>query len=458
MRKLLLIIATLVSCQFSFAQGAEDSLFIRRLFNEALETYIAYDQLVQLCTVAPGRLAGTNECAVAQDFMYAEMKKMPFDSVYKQPVWVRKWLQNGEETAYFDLGDGKKHYLAVDALGGSVATPEDGIEAEIVVLKTMDELKTLGRDKIEGKIVFYDFDMNQYNIYTFSSYGENAGMRVYGADEASKYGAVAVLVRSLTLSTDTFPHTGIMRYKSGSVKIPGIGISAVHSNLLAQAYADNPHLKVFLHCACKEYPEVKQYNIIGEIKGSKYPQRIITIGGHLDAWFNTQGAHDDGGGCVQSLEVARLFFATGYKPQNTIRIVMFLDEEMAQRGGRVYAEYPIRENDQHYFALESDRGVTYPTGFSFDVLPGIFSKIEKWKPLFEPYGMYKFEKGGSGVDVGFLKSKGAALAALVTESQRYFDYHHCANDTWQQVNRREMQMGSAAMAALIYLVDKYGLY
>lgn len=441
-----------------FSQDIEDSLFVRNIFNEALDSYVAYNQLIQLCTIAPGRLAGTDECAIAQDFMYNEMKAMPFDTVYKQPVWVRKWLQNGEETAYFDIGDGQKQYLAVDALGGSVATPEDGIETEIVVVKTMDELQTLGREKIEGKIVFFDFDMNQHNIYTFSSYGENVGMRVYGADEASKYGAVAVLVRSLTLAQDTFPHTGIMRYKTGSKKIPGIGISAIHSDLLAQSYVENPHLKVYLHCACKEYPGVKQYNIIGEIKGSKYPNRIISIGGHIDAWFNTQGANDDGGGCIQSLEVARLFFALNYKPENTIRIVMFLDEEMAQRGARAYADNPINEGEQHYFALESDRGVTYPTGFSFDGSDAFVKKMQSWASIFEPYGLHRFEKAGSGVDVSFLKVKGCALAALVTESQRYFDFHHSANDTWKQVNRREMQMGSAAMTALIYLVDKYGLY
>ncbi|PLW92396.1 MAG: peptidase M28 family protein, partial [Marinilabiliales bacterium] len=182
------------------------------------------------------------------------------------------------------------------------------------------------------------------------------------------------------------------------------------------------------------------------------------IGGHLDSWFNSQGAHDDGGGCIQSLEVARLFYAVGYIPQNTIRIVMFLDEEMAQRGARAYADNPLNASEQHYFALESDRGVTCPTGFSFDGPDMVVKKLKSWAPLFEPYGLHRFYEGGSGVDISFLKKHGTMLAALVTESQRYFDFHHSANDTWNQVNRREMQLGSAAMAALIYLVDKYGLY
>lgn len=436
----------------------EDSLFIRSLFNEALQSEIAYEQLIKLCTIAPGRLAGTEECDIALEYIYDEMQAMLFDTVYKQPCYVRKWIRGPEETAWFNIGDGVEQYLAVDALGGSVATAEDGFFAEIIMLSSIEEMQSLGREKIEGKIVFFNFKMSQTFINTFRAYSENVRMRIYGADEASKFGALAVLVRSLTLTNDTFPHTGIMRYKTGLKKIPGFGISAVHSDILAQAYIENPDLHVFLKCSCKEYPEVKQYNVIGEITGEKNPQRIISVGGHIDAWFNTQGAHDDGAGCIQSLEVARLFFALGYKPQNTLRIVMFLDEEMAQRGARVYANQILREGDIHYFALESDRGATIPTGFTFDGPNVVVKRLQSWSKYFKPYGLYEFIKSGSGVDISFLKKHGTVLSALLVESQRYFDFHHSAYDTWEQVNRREMQMGAAAMAALIYLVDKKGLY
>ncbi len=273
----------LIMSLYNLQAQDEDSLFIQSLFNEALQSEIAYEQLIKLCTIAPGRLAGTEECDIALEYIYDEMKAMPFDTVYKQPCYVRKWTRGPEEIAWFDIGNGVEQYLAVDALGGSVATVEDGLFAEIIMLSSIEEMKSLGRDKIEGKIVFFNFQMNQSFLNTFKAYSENVGMRVYGADEASKFGAIGVLVRSLTLSNDTFPHTGIMRYKSGSEKIPGFGISAVHSDILAEAYKENPKLKVFLKCSCKEYPEVKQYNVIGEITGEKNPQRIISVGGHIDA-------------------------------------------------------------------------------------------------------------------------------------------------------------------------------
>ncbi|PKP02686.1 MAG: peptidase M28 family protein [Bacteroidetes bacterium HGW-Bacteroidetes-6] len=456
MKHLLLIFSAIILFQPLRAQD-KDSLMSTQLFGEALNSNVAYQQLFQLCSIAPGRLAGTPESAIAIDFMFNLMKSMPFDTVYKQPCMVRKWIRGNEEEAWFTTDGDNKTNINIDVLGGSVPTPEKGILAPVIVFSSIEEMQKANPATIKGKIVYFNRPMNQNYYITFRAYGENASMRVYGADEASKFGAIAVVVRSLNTATDTFPHTGIMRYKTSDVRIPGFAVSTADADVLDKAIAENPGLKIYLKCSCIEYAQVQSYNVIGEIKGSVFPARYISVGGHLDSWFNSSGAHDDGGGCIQSLEVARLFFVLGYKPQNTIRVVMFIDEEMEQRGGRAYANNAIANGEKHVFALESDRGVTTPTGFSIDASESVLQKMELWKKYFEAYGIRVFEKGGSGVDVGFLKQAGVPLAGLVTESQRYFEFHHSANDTWQNVNRREMQLGSAAMALLIYLVDQHGL-
>ncbi len=452
-----IVISLLILTVFSSIAQNNDSIMSKKLFDDALNSNIAYQQLFQLCSIAPGRLAGTPESETAIDFMFELMKTMPFDTVYKQPCMVRKWIRGAEEEAWFTSDNNLKIKINIDALGGSVPTSEKGILAPVIVFSSIEDMQKANPASIKGKIVYFNRPMNQNYYMTFRAYGENASMRVYGADEASKFGALAVIIRSLNTATDTFPHTGIMRYKTSDVRIPGFAISTSDADVLDKAIANNSNLKVFLKCSCVEYAQLQSYNVVGEIKGSEFPNHFITVGGHLDSWYNSPGAHDDGGGCIQSVEVARLFFATGYQPRNTLRVVMFIDEEMEQRGGRAYANSAIANGEKHIFALESDRGVTVPTGFSIDAPQNVVDRIESWKSYFEPYGVRVFEKGGSGVDIGFLKQAGVPLAGLVTESQRYFEFHHSANDTWQNVNRREMQLGSAAMALMIYLVDQHGL-
>ncbi len=206
---------------------------------------------------------------------------------------------------------------------------------------------------------------------------------------------------------------------------------------------------------CQQFADVTSFNVIGELKGSEYPKEIIVIGGHLDAWYNTEGAHDDGAGCIQSIEVLRLFQVLQLKPKRTIRAVLFMDEEVAQRGGAAYAEQT--KNQQHYFALESDRGALIPRAFSFDVSDKLFSQLKTCEAYFKPYGINDFVPGGGGVDIGPLKKYKVPLGSIVPDCQRYFDYHHSANDSFEQINIRELQMGSAAIAAIIYLIDKYDL-
>lgn len=439
----------------SIAQTS-DSLMVGSIFSNALNSSVAHNHLRWLCENAPGRIGGSHASEDALDYIEKQMQSMPFDTIYRQPLMVRNWNRGSEEMAWISE-NGLRIDFKVAALGGSVGTGENGIYTGIIEVASIEELQAINPDIVKGKIVFFNKPFNNDPYYTFQAYGENAPMRVLGAAEASKMGAVAVIVRSLTHSMDTFPHTGITRYKGVSRYIPAFSICTLHADSLASMLKSDPNLKLHLYSGCYELSEKRSWNLIAEIKGSSFPQRIITVGGHIDSWDPGSGAHDDGAGCMQSLDVARIFFELGIKPRNTIRIVIFMDEEMDQRGAKKYLEIAQARAEQHYFALESDRGAFAPTGFSLDVSDAALKKICSWLPFFKEYGIHDFVKGGSGVDIGPLKTLGTPLAALVTESQRYFDYQHADNDTWDKVNRREMQLGSAAMAALIYLVDKNGL-
>jgi carboxypeptidase Q len=220
---------------------------------------------------------------------------------------------------------------------------------------------------------------------------------------------------------------------------------------------EDPELSLFIRTECQNYGEVVSANVIGEIRGSQYPDQIITVGGHLDAWDLGEGAHDNGAGCIQSIEVLRLFKELGIHPKRTIRAVMFMDEEIAQRGGAEYARQAELKGEKHYLAIESDRGGLLPVGIGVSTTPEKMKKIIGLKELFTPYGINWISEGGGGVDVNPLRKFGTPVGSVIPDSQRYFDYHHSANDTFDKVNIRELQLGSAAMAALVYLVDLYDL-
>ena len=298
-------------------------------------------------------------------------------------------------------------------------------------------------------------------IQTMNAYGGAVDQRYSGAAEAAKYGAAGVIVRSMNFSQDDFPHTGAMSYGDTPehLLIPACAISTNGANYLSITLKLQPDLLFYFNQNCKTYPDVQSYNVIGEITGSENSNKFIVVGGHLDSWDLGDGSHDDGAGCVQSMEVLRILKKIGYQPKHTIRAVMFMNEENGLRGGTKYATEAKRKNEQHVFALESDSGGFTPRGFSFDASDTNFAQIKSWDVLFEPYLINRFVKGGSGADIGPLKNEGMAtvLAGLNPDSQRYFDYHHAANDTFDKVNKRELELGAAAMTSIIYLMDKYDL-
>jgi hypothetical protein len=296
-------------------------------------------------------------------------------------------------------------------------------------------------------------------ISAFDAYGGCVNQRYQGAVEAAKYGAIGVIVRSMNLRLDDLPHTGSMTYDDLPVekRIPAAAISTNDAEILSTMLQLDKNIKIYFKQNCKQLADVQSYNVIGEITGNQFPNEYITVGGHLDSWDLGDGSHDDGAGVVQSMDVLRLLKECGITPKRSIRVVLFMNEENGLRGANKYAEEAKQKGENHVFALESDAGGFTPRGFSFDCSDANFNQVLSWQHLFKPYLIHYFEKGGSGADVGPLKTEKNVLAGLRPDSQRYFDHHHASNDTFDAVNKRELELGAATMASLVYLFDKYGL-
>ncbi|MND27863.1 Aminopeptidase YwaD precursor [compost metagenome] len=455
-KSLLFLVAVAMFTTGSYASNP-DSMVVSKIYEEVLGNGKVYENLHYLCKNIGPRLSGSANAQKAVEWTRSLMESYGFDRVYLQEVMVPHWERGAKEKAWFATG-GKKINVEIAALGGSVATSEKGIETTIIEVFNFDQLKELGEEKIKGKIVFFNRPMNPKTLHTFNAYGAAVNQRVQGAIEAAKYGAIGVIVRSMTTKIDEFPHTGTMRYDEKLTKIPAAAISTKDANSLSAALKTDPSLKFFYQMNCKTLPDVLSYNVIGEIKGSEQPEKIITVGGHLDSWDLAEGAHDDGAGTMQSVEVLRTIKALGIKPKHTVRAVMFMNEENGTKGGLKYAENAKVTNEQHYAAIESDSGGLTPRGFSIDASTEVVNRIMSWSPIFDEYGLKEIGGGGgAGSDIGPLKSLGTALFGFRPDSQRYFDYHHAKTDVFENVNERELKLGAAAMATLVYLIDQNGL-
>jgi hypothetical protein len=435
----------------------KDSLVISSIFKEALTSRVAYENLRYLCKECKGRISGTPEAAKAVEFTRQVMLDMDLDSVYLQKLMVKRWVRGKVEHCRINSAILGSADLAATGLGLSVGTDDAGLTAGVIEVNGIEDLERIGAGAIQGKIVFFNKPMDPSLLNTFKAYGGAASQRTRGATRAAPYGAVAVIVRSLTTALDDHPHTGVMYYAEDVNRIPAVAVSTKGAEMLSDWLKGDPELKMHLVSNCKNMPEVVSYNVIGEIRGTDHPDQIITVGGHLDAWDNSEGAHDDGAGCVQSIEVLRLYKNLGIQPKRTVRAVMFMDEEIAQRGGKKYAELAELKNESHYVALESDRGGLMPRGFGIGTTGTKLEHMLALEKYFRPYGITEFKAGGGGVDIAPMKKFGTPLISFVPDPQRYFDYHHSPNDTFEQVNIRELQMGSAAMASLLYLIDKFDL-
>ncbi len=461
MKKLLVVLLLIYTGKTIDAQNTseKDAAMLEAIYKESLLNGNSYTWLDHLSNKIGGRLSGSINAQKAVQYTKEELEKLGLDRVWLQPVMVPKWVRGLKEYSYMETGPGVTSVMNICALGGSVATPNAGLKANVIEVSSLEELDALGSKNIKGKIVFFNRPMQADLIQTFEAYGGCVDQRYSGAKQAAKYGAVGIVVRSMNLRNDDFPHTGAMSYGDipSSKRIPACAISTNDANKLSNTLKLIPELNFYFKQNCKIYPDVESYNVIGEITGSTYPNKYMIVGGHLDSWDLGDGSHDDGAGVVQSMDVLRLLKRTGYTPKHSIRVVLFMNEENGLRGGNEYATQATLRAENHVFALESDSGGFTPRGFSFDCDAANFSQIQSWQPLFKPYLIHYFEKGSSGADIGPLKKEGIVLAGLRPDSQRYFDYHHAENDTFDAVNKRELELGAGTMTSLIYLMDAHGV-
>lgn len=451
-----LLLSVILSPPIIQAQSSADSIFIASVYNQALGNDDCYENLRYLCKQIGHRLAGSESAEKAIDWGENVLKSYNPDNVFLMPVDVPHWSRGKKEYASYTTGVNDRNELKITALGGSIGTSGE-ITAEVVEVKSFDELEKLGEAGVKGKIVFYNKAMDALLLNTGAAYGGAYPIRGEGAVRAAKLGAVASIIRSLTLAEDDFPHTGAMNYNDSVPKIPAGALSSMSSRALSKALKENPNLKLTMHLSSEYYGRTMQANVIAELKGSLFPDEYITIGGHLDSWDIGEGAHDDGSGIVQSIELMRILRALDYKPKHTIRVVLFINEEFGNDGGETYASVCKNNGLIHVAALESDAGGFSPQGFSCDVNDSQYEQIIGWKQLLEPYNLHVFKRGGSGVDIRPLKDERVALIGLSVDGQKYFDYHHTNNDVFENVNKRELQLGAAAMTSLIYLIDQSGL-
>ncbi len=454
-----IIIFTLVLVLTSGLTKAQniDSVTIKKISDEILINGSAYENLRFLCKKIGPRLSGSKQAQMAVEATATMLKAAGADTVYLQPCRAPHWVRGKKETGYLELDNGKKKMLSLCALGNSVGTGTKGINGSVIEVNSFEQLNTLA-EKVSNKIVFFNFPLNPTYINTFAAYGESYAARGRGAAKAAKYGAIGVLVRSLASNADDFPHTGVTVYNDSFPKIPAVAISTNDANFIHDYLKDHSStLKVSFTTYCGTLSDALSYNVVGEIRGTKFPHEVITVGGHLDSWDLGEGAQDDGAGCVQSIEVLHVFKMLKIKPARTIRAVMFMDEEISGKGADKYLELAKANNEKHLLALESDAGGFTPRAFSLDMPEEKMYKVKQWTHLLHDYGVYEMTAGESGVDIEVLKELGTSLVGLKPDSQRYFDVHHSAKDTFESVSRRELLLGAVNMAAFVYLVAKYGL-
>jgi carboxypeptidase Q len=425
------------------------------LTREGLRQCDAYRYLTELTGSVGARLSGSPEAARAVEWGKELMTRLGFQKVHLEPVMVPHWVRGPVEQGTILSPKLSRTKLAVCALGGSIATPAAGVSAELFRVTSFDELKKAG-DLAKGKIIFFDRPFDRSKINTFEAYGGAVDQRGQGAIEAAKAGGVAALVRSMTSRRDDVPHTGAMRYADSLQKVPAAAVSTIGADLLDSLLASGAHVRIRLKLSCKTLPDAPSANVVGELTGSEHPEEVIVIGGHLDSWDKGQGAHDDGAGCVQSIEALHLLNEIGVTPKRTIRAVLFINEENGLAGGKAYAALD-RPGEKHIAAIETDAGGFTPRGFGIQIDSARYDSFSRWAFLFQPIDADNFQRGGGGADISELGRKGVPTIGLRVDSQRYFDYHHSDNDTIDKVNERELELGAIALATLAYLLGQEGL-
>ncbi len=432
------------------AQEKEDSLQFAKISTEILNKGKAYNELKDLTKNIGHRLSGSESYEKAVQWAAQKLRDAGADKVWLQEVMVPVWVR-GKESMQIKTGKGNWKSLKMLSLGNSEGTGGKDVAGEIIMVRSMEEYEKLSPEQVKDKIVFFNYPFSQSYIETFRGYSDAAKYRTTAASLTAKKGGKFAIIRSLSSAFDDIPHTGAMRYGEDK-KIPAVAIGSTTADELAELL-QSQKVMAKLNSNCGMKGEKLSHSVIGEITGKK-DQSVIVVGGHLDSWDVGEGAHDDGAGIVQSIEVLRTFKNLGIKNNHTIRVVCFANEENGVKGGIQYGKTAKENNEKHLFAIESDAGGFTPRGISLDMDQEKRKQIKSWSELFLPYGIYDFKNTYSGTDLYPLHDMGIPAAELVPDSQRYFDIHHTEEDTFEKVNRRELLLGAVAMTQLIYMIDK----
>ncbi len=459
-RSFIILIAFGYSISPLLCQEDQQAFYIKSIYDYSLTKAKVFDRLSHLSENIGGRLTGSKNAEQAVEWTFSELKKLGVDSVWKQECMVPHWVRRSEATV--EICGSNNQYISLNAtsLGNSIGTSGELWEAEIIEVFGLDTLALLGEEKIKDKIVFFNRPLDPTQIHTGRAYGGASDQRTRGPAMAARFGAKAVLVRSLTTLIDDVPHTGVTVYDEDGIKIPGIAISTKDAETLSALIADGEKMKARISADCGMEEDKLSHNVVAEIRGSEFPDEIILVGGHLDSWDLAGGAHDDGAGCMHSIQVFETLLALGYKPKRTLRCVMYMNEENGLAGGKAYAKASNENNEFHLAAIESDLGGFTPRGFGCSASDEVFKKylasFQSFEKFLDPYDLH-LKAGGGGADIGPLKSQGGLLIGLRPDPQRYFDIHHTKNDHIGMVNKRELELGAAAMTSLVYLIDQFGL-
>lgn len=469
MKKLLpLIVGVMLFTTFAFAQRNAQAPMERypeqlvtdlnHLMRAALASDYAYRQTAYMCNNIGPRLSGSPQANAAVDYVAAEMRKLGLEVKLEKvivPHWVRG-IETGELTEYKGQAKGTTQKIVLTALGGSVATPKDGLTAEVVVVENYDQLEALGREKVAGKIVLYNAKFDRQMAASgrgMEAYSQAVAYRGAGASRAAKLGAVAALNRSAGGAEYRLAHTGGLRYQDGIAQIPAAAVAAEDAELIAYLAAQGT-VKLHLTLTPQTLPNETSYNVIADVKGSEHPEQLVIVSGHLDSWDLGTGALDDAAGVAVAMQTANLIKQLNLKPKRTIRVIAWMNEENGLMGGRTYAENHKAEATNHIAAIESDLGASHPLGFHAHASANALAKLRPISAILQSIGagLVNVTDGSPEADISPLDALGVPTFGLWQDSRTYFDYHHTTADTLDKIVPRELAENAAVMAVLAYAI------
>src|SRR5262245_6624042 len=441
--------ATGTAAKETAATGTEERasgpVYVPELLSVGLADPQAYALLSELCTRAPGRLSGSDAAARAIEWAHETMLRLGLENVRLEPCQVPRWERGDvQDLVVVEPPAHAGERLPILALGGSVATPAGGLQAEVIAVTSFEALHARA-EEARGKLVLFARPMDPTRLEPFEAYGGAVNQRSSGASEAARVGALAALVRSMTLAQDDRPHTGAMNYAEGVERIPAAAVSTNACDRIRAWLDSGERVVLRLALDCRSLGDVPASNVVGEIVGRERPDEVVLIGGHLDSWDVGQGAHDDGAGCAHVLEAGRLLAGSPLgRPRRTVRCVLFMNEENGLHGALAYRDTHEDELDRHVLAIESDRGGGLPLGYASDAALGALETIAHL------LGGAPCARGG-GADISPLAEFGVPLAGFYPNPQRYFDFHHSENDVLASVHPRELELGAISLASMAWL-------